>query len=77
MSISAFTFHSRRGHDPLLAAIATLKMGYAEGRRVMPDRIPPAHLGKAERRLICESEKPDRRLFEIATLAHLRRQSAD
>jgi TnpA family transposase len=70
--LQAFTFHSRRRHDPLLAAIAALKMLYAEGRRVLPDRVPVGHLGATERKLIFESGKPDRRLYEVATLAHLR-----
>ncbi|MFN3845206.1 MAG: Tn3 family transposase [Paracoccaceae bacterium] len=70
--LQAFTFHSRRRHDPLLAAIATLKMLYVEGRRVLPDRVPVGHLGATERKLIFESGKPDRRLYEVATLAHLR-----
>ncbi|MFW8609882.1 Tn3 family transposase [Rhizobium beringeri] len=70
--LQTFTFHSRRRHDPLLAAISTLKLLYAEGRRVLPDRVPVGHLGKSEREQICEHGKPDRRLYEIATLAHLR-----
>ena len=70
--LQTFTFHSRRRHDPLLAAIATLKLLYAEGRRVLPDRVPVGHMGKSEREQICEHGKPDRRLYEIATLAHLR-----
>jgi TnpA family transposase len=70
--LQAFTFHSRRRHDPLLAAIATLKILYAEGRRVLPDRVPVGHLAKSEREQICENGKPDRRLYEIATLTHLR-----
>ncbi|MBB4339884.1 Tn3 family transposase [Rhizobium leguminosarum] len=70
--LQTFTFHSRRRHDPLLAAVATLKMLYADGRRVLPVRVPVAHLAKSERELIFEDEKPDRRLYEIATLALLR-----
>ncbi|MFT2215515.1 Tn3 family transposase, partial [Rhizobium giardinii] len=70
--LQAFTFHSRRRHDPLLAAIATLRTLYAEGRRVLPDRVPVGHLAPTERKLIFEEGKPDRRLYEIATLAHLR-----
>lgn len=70
--LQAFVFHSRRRHDPLLAAIATLKLLYTEGRRVLPDRVPVGHLTKSERELIFEDGKPDRRLYEIATLAHLR-----
>jgi hypothetical protein len=60
--LRTFTFHSRRRHDPLLAAIATLKLLYAEGRRVLPDRVPVGHLGKSEREQICEHGKMDRRL---------------
>ena len=70
--LQAFTFHSRRRHDPLLAAIATLKMLYVEGRRILPDRVPVGHLGATEKKLIFEDGKPDRRLYEIATLTHLR-----
>lgn len=70
--LQTLTFHSRRRHDPLLAAVATLKMLYAEGRRVLPDRVPVGHLAKSERELIFEDGKPDRRLYEIATLALLR-----
>lgn len=38
----------------------------------LPDSVPVGHLGKSERAQICENEKPDRRLYEIATLAQLR-----
>jgi hypothetical protein len=70
--LQAFTFRSRRRHDPLLAAVAVLKMLYVEGRRVLPDRVPVGHLGATEKKLIFEDGKPDRRLYEIATFAHLR-----
>lgn len=77
--LQTFTFHSTRRHDPLLAAIATLRSLYAYGRRVLPERVPVAHLGTAERKLIFSQAKPDRRLYEIATLAALRERlrSAD
>lgn len=52
--LQAFTFRSRRRHDPLLAAVATLKMLYVEGRRVLPDRVPVGHLGANERKLVFE-----------------------
>jgi hypothetical protein len=63
----------------LLAAIETLRSLYAEGRRVLPERVPIAHLGAAERKLIFGQAKADRRLYEIATLAALRERlrSAD
>lgn len=70
--LQTFAFHSRRRHDPLLAAITTLKQLYTEGRRVLPDRVPVGHLAKSERELIFENRRPDRRLYEIATLVHLR-----
>ncbi|WP_413990777.1 Tn3 family transposase [Labrys okinawensis] len=70
--LQTFTFHSRRRHDPLLAAVATLKALYVEGRRVLPDRVPVGHLGATEKKLVFEDGKPDRRLYEIATLTHLR-----
>lgn len=77
--LGTFTFHSTRRHDPLLTAIETLKLLYAEGRRVLPDRVPVGHLGTSERKLIFGQAKPDRRLYEIATLAVLRERlrSAD
>ncbi|NKX68291.1 Tn3 family transposase (plasmid) [Labrenzia sp. 5N] len=70
--LQTFSFQSRRRHDPLLAAIAVLRSLYAEGRRVLPERVPVAHLAKSDRKLIFEKGKPDRRLYEIATLALLR-----
>ncbi|TCQ70422.1 TnpA family transposase [Ochrobactrum sp. BH3] len=70
--LQTFTFHSHRTYDPLLAALSTLKGLYTEGRRVLPDRVPVGHLGSSEKRLIFVDGKPDRRLYEIATLAHLR-----
>lgn len=38
--LQTLTFHSPLRYDPLLAAIATLKILYVEGRRVLPDRVP-------------------------------------
>ncbi len=70
--IQTFMFHSHRRYDPLLAAISTLKGLYAEGKRILPDRVPVGHLGSSEKKLIFDGGKPDRRLYEIATLAHLR-----
>lgn len=62
----AFTFRSARRHDTLLAAIALLK------RRTLPDRVPLTHLSQTDQRLIFDQGKPDRRLYEVATLAILR-----
>lgn len=47
--LQTFMFHSHRKHDPLLAAILTLKGLYAEGKRVLPDRVPVGHLGSSEK----------------------------
>ncbi len=47
--LQTFKFHSHRKHDPLLAAISTLKGLYTEGRRVLPDRVPVGHLGSVEK----------------------------
>lgn len=41
-------------------------------RRTLPDRVPVTHLSQANRRLIFGQGRPDRRLYEIATLAALR-----
>jgi TnpA family transposase len=70
--LQAFTFRSARRHDPLLAAIALLRRLYLEKRRALPERIPITHLSQADRRLILGQGKPDRRLYELATLAALR-----
>jgi hypothetical protein len=70
--LQAFTFRSARRHDPLLAAISLLKRFYAEKRRTLPDRVPVTHLSHADRKLIFGQERPDHRLYEIATLAALR-----
>jgi hypothetical protein len=70
--LQAFTFRSARRHDSLLAAVDLLKRLYAEKRRTLPERAPITHLSQADRKLIFGQEKPDRRLYEIATLAALR-----
>ncbi|MGF7009488.1 hypothetical protein J2X50_005010, partial [Aminobacter sp. BE322] len=70
--LRSFTFQSARRHDPLLAAISLLKRMYAEKRRTLPERVPVTHLSQTDRRLIFEQGTPDRRLYEIATLAALR-----
>nr|WP_246485631.1 Tn3 family transposase [Aminobacter carboxidus] len=70
--LRTFSFRSSRRHDPLLAAIELLKSLNEDGRRVLPDRVPVAHLGEQTRKLIFSEGRPDRRLYEIATLAVLR-----
>jgi hypothetical protein len=67
-----FTFRSSRRHDSLLAALGALKALNASGRRILPNRVPVGHLTTRARKLIFADAKPDRRLYEIATLAVLR-----
>jgi TnpA family transposase len=69
--LETFTFRSPRKHDSLLAAIGTLKTLHAAGRRTMPERVPVGHLSSRNRKLIFGDAGPDRRLYEIATLAVL------
>jgi len=77
--LTTFTFRSARRHDSLLTAVAMLQRLHSEGRRVLPERVPVSHLSSSERKLIFGQQKPDRRLYEIATLAVLRERlrSAD
>ncbi|TGU44560.1 Tn3 family transposase, partial [bacterium M00.F.Ca.ET.152.01.1.1] len=70
--LQAFTFRSARRYDPLLAAVGVLKRLYSEKRRTLPETVPVTHLSQTDRKLIFGQDKPDRRLYEIATLAALR-----
>lgn len=70
--LQAFTFRSSRRYDPLLAAVGVLKRLYSEKRRTLPETVPVTHLSQTDRKLIFGQDKPDRRLYEIATLAALR-----
>jgi TnpA family transposase len=70
--LRSFTFCSGRRHDPLLAAIDLLRFLNDGGRRSLPAKFPVAHLRDQTRRSLREQNKPDRRLYEIATLAVLR-----
>jgi len=77
--LTTFTFRSARRHDSLLTAVAMLRRLHSEGRRALPERVPTNHLSPTDRKLIFGQQKPDRRLYEIATLAALRERlrSAD
>jgi TnpA family transposase len=70
--LETFTFCSSRKHDSLLAAIGTLKTLQTANRRTLPERVPIGHLSPRSRKLIFGDAGPDRRLYEIATLAVLR-----
>ncbi len=69
MFLQACRFHSARRHDSLLAALDVLKLLSKDGRRAPPARFPVGHLREQTRRVISGQDKPDRRLYEIATLA--------
>ena len=77
--LTTFTFRSARRHDSLLTAVAMLRRLHSAGRRALPERVPTSHLSPTDRKLIFGQQKPDRRLYEIATLAALRERlrSAD
>eukprot|EP01037_Dinobryon_pediforme_P011757 gene11757-11848_t len=70
--LGAFSFCSSRRYDPTIAAVEVLIKINRENRRVLPDKLPTGHLNDATRKLIIVDSKPDRRLYEIATLAALR-----
>lgn len=70
--LETFTFCSSRRHDSLLAAIGTLKALNATRQRGLPHQVPVGHLSSQSRKLTFGQAKPDRRLYEIATLAVLR-----
>ena len=77
--LTAFTFRSARRHNSLLTAVAMLRRLHSEGRRALPECVPTSHLSLSDRKLIFGHQKPDRRLYEIATLVALRERlrSAD
>ena len=79
MFLATFTFRSARRHDSLLTAIAMLRRLHLEGRGALPERVPTGHLSLTDRKRIFGQQKPDRRLYEMATLAVLRERlrSAD
>jgi TnpA family transposase len=70
--LCAFNFCSGRRHDPLLASIDLLKLLYEGSQRTLPAKFPVGHLRDQPRRLLLGQNKPDRRLYEIATLSVLR-----
>jgi hypothetical protein len=70
--LDAFTFRSARRKDPLLAALDLLRQLNRDRRRALPDEVLMGHLRDKVRAVVSASGKPDRRLWEIATLAVLR-----
>lgn len=77
---TTFALRSARRLDSLLIAIAMIDKLHWEGQRALPERVPTGYLiSPTERKFVFGQQKPDRRLYEIATLAALRERlrSAD
>lgn len=70
--IDALAFRSARRNDPLLAALELLRLLRSDPRRPLPAAPPVGHLKDKVRKLIFAGGRPDRRLYEVATLAALR-----
>ncbi|CAO3383320.1 Tn3 family transposase [Azospirillum argentinense] len=69
--LEALTFKAAKDNDPLLAAVALLRDLNQSGKREVPSDAP-LPFRKDWRRLVVESGKPNRRLYEMAVLATLR-----
>ncbi len=69
--LEALTFKAARDNDPLLAAVTLLRELNQSGKREVPSDAPMP-FRKEWRRLVVESGKPIRRLYEMAVLATLR-----
>ena len=69
--LEAIDFKAGRGSATTLAAVETLRELNRTGRRDVPKNAPMP-FKKEWRKLVTEGGKPDRRLWETATMAHLR-----
>ncbi len=69
--LEALAFKAARDNDPLLAAVTLLRDLSQSGKREVPSDAPMP-FRKEWRRLVVESGKPNRRLYEMAVLATLR-----
>lgn len=70
--LASLSFHSSRRSDPTLAALELLNRLNHENRRALPDKVPMGHLNDSTKKLVLTGCKPDRPLYETATLAALR-----
>ena len=70
--LASLSFHSSRRNDPTLAALELLNRLNRENRRALPDKVPMGHLNELTKKLVLTGGKPDRPLYETATLAALR-----
>jgi TnpA family transposase len=69
--LEVLEFKAARGNDPILAAITLLRNLNQSGKREVPPDAP-LPFRKEWRRLVTETGKPNRRLYETAVLATLR-----
>ena len=71
--LAAFQFRASRRGDFVRAAIELLDQhAFRENWRALPDKFPIGHLDEPEKKLIFAGGKPDRPLYEVATLGALR-----
>ncbi|MCA3151940.1 MAG: hypothetical protein ING77_12255 [Rhodocyclaceae bacterium] len=64
-------FKAVRGSNETVAAVALMREMNRTGRRELPQKVPMP-FKKEWQRLIMESGKPDRRLWETVMMAHVR-----
>ena len=69
--LDVLEFKAAKGNDPILAAITLLRSLNQSGKREVPPDAP-LPFRKEWRRLVTETGKPNRRLYETAVLATLR-----
>ena len=70
--LAAFQFRASRRGDPMIAAIELLTQMHRENRRALSNKFPIGHLDEPAKKLILAGSKPDRPLYEVATLGALR-----
>ena len=70
--LAAFQFRASRRGDPMIAAIELLTQMHRENRRALSNKFPIGHLDEPAKKLILAGGKPDRPLYEVATLGALR-----
>ena len=70
--IEAVVFRSARRSDPLLLALDLLRQLHRDGGRALPARPPVSHMRDPIRKAVFAGDKPNRKLYEVATLAALR-----
>ena len=56
----------------MIAAVELLTQMHRENRRALPNKFPIGHLDEPAKKLILAGGKPDRPVYEVATLGALR-----